>query len=52
MSETFHFNYLKEATEKEKSFWTKKTDSDYGEYHHGNVIISDFNSWISDGMKD
>lgn len=52
MSGTFHFNYLKEATEKEKSFWTKKTDSAYGEYHHGNVIISDFNSWISDGMKD
>ncbi|MNL04581.1 hypothetical protein D3C87_1251510 [compost metagenome] len=52
MSSTFHHNYKQKATDKEKDFWTEKTDSTYGTYYHGDVIISDFNSWINDGMKD
>lgn len=52
MSPTFDYNYSTEASEKEKSFWTKKTDSVYGTYYHSNIIISAFNDWISDGMKE
>ncbi|WDM22323.1 adenylate/guanylate cyclase domain-containing protein [Paenibacillus polymyxa] len=51
MSSTFHHNYTKKATDKEKGFWTKEEDSKYGVYYHGNVIITDFNNWISSGMQ-
>ncbi|MGG4046125.1 MULTISPECIES: adenylate cyclase [Paenibacillus] len=51
MSKTFHSNYLQRAKYKEKKFWRKVKNSKYGDFYHGDVVISDFNNWIIHGMK-
>ncbi|MCY7911118.1 adenylate cyclase [Bacillus inaquosorum] len=54
MSKIFYNNYIDIAMEKNeesKSWWYKKTDTSYGEFYHGDVIIVDFNKWVSDGMN-
>ena len=55
MSSTFHYNYIPKAKEKNAqapNWWTGVESKDYGTYYHGNVVISDFDKWISDGMKE
>lgn len=52
MSSTFHLNYISQAHEKAKKWWTRVDDNKIGEYYHGSVIINDFNAWIDGGMKD
>ncbi len=53
MSHTFYTNYIEEELKKNlkaKSWWTKKTHSDYGTYYYGDLIIPNFNDWIKGGM--
>jgi len=55
MSRVFYDNYIdiqKEKIPNADNWYTKKTDTNYGTYYHGSVIISGFNDWINDGMKD
>lgn len=57
MSEVFYENYIviqkqELPSDNVEGWWTKKTDSNYGTYYHGDVIIKGFNKWIKDGMKD
>ncbi|WFB61177.1 adenylate cyclase [Paenibacillus sp. BR1-192] len=52
MSPVFYSNYIANASEEAKNWWTQKYDSSYGTYYHGNVVKSAFNDWIEDGMKD
>jgi len=52
MSELFYDNYITVTTEEAKKWWTKKLDSAYGTYHHGDVIKTEFNDWINGGMQD
>ncbi|MFB5678768.1 adenylate/guanylate cyclase domain-containing protein [Paenibacillus terreus] len=52
MSSLFYHNYKDEANDKQKNFWTKKEDSTYGTYYHGDVVMGDFNDWITSGMED
>lgn len=55
MSSVFHHNYISTAKEKNSvspSWWSKVDSQDYGTYYHGNVIITDFDQWITDGMQD
>jgi class 3 adenylate cyclase len=57
MSSTFYSNYIKIQKEKKpnsnvENWWIKKNDSSYGEYYHGNVIITGFDEWIENGMKE
>lgn len=57
MSELFYYNYIEIQKQKQPSdnvedWWTKKTDSNYGSYYHGDVVVKSFNEWIKDGMKD
>lgn len=51
MSNTFHSNYRQKAKYKERKFWRKVKNSKYGDYYHSDVVISDFNNWIMNGMK-
>ncbi|MED3440148.1 adenylate cyclase [Bacillus subtilis] len=54
MSSVFYNNYIDiamEQNEKSKSWWRKETDSSYGVFYHGNVIITGFDKWIEDGMN-
>lgn len=43
---------LVESNPNAKSWFTEKYDSDYGTYYHVSIVKSDFDKWISDGMKD
>lgn len=55
MSKTFYSNYIKvqkKTKDDAENWWTMKTDSTYGTYYCGNVIINEFNNWIKDGMKE
>jgi len=57
MSETFYSNYIEihqqeQPDDNVEDWWTKKTDSNYGTYYHGNIIVRGFNKWIKDGMRD
>lgn len=55
MSETFYINYIevqKKSNDNAENWWTKKTDSAYGTYYYGNVVKTNFNDWINDGMKE
>lgn len=57
MSETFYSNYIEihqqeQPDDNVEDWWTRKTDSNYGTYYHGNIIVSGFNKWIKDGMRD
>lgn len=55
MSSVFYSNYI-EIQKKKKSYaerwWTQKTDTKFGVYWHGNVVKSEFDKWIDDGMKN
>jgi class 3 adenylate cyclase len=35
-----------------KSWFTEHSFTEYGTYYSANIIITDFNDWINDGMKD
>lgn len=52
MSSLFYTNYFTERTEKTASYFTKESDDKYGTYYHANLIKSEFNDWINDGMRD
>lgn len=55
MSSLFYSNYIdieKESFSNAASWYTKKTDDQYGTYYHGNVVIAGFNDWIDDGMPE
>ncbi|MGM2821199.1 adenylate/guanylate cyclase domain-containing protein [Bacillus cereus group sp. Bce001] len=57
MSRAFYTDYIEIQKSKMpntnvEQWWTKKNDDSYGEYYHGDVIISKFSKWINDGMKD
>ncbi|MPM70687.1 hypothetical protein SDC9_117644 [bioreactor metagenome] len=48
-------NFIDELVNKNedaKSWFTEKYDSDYGTYYHANIVISGFDRWIADGMKE
>lgn len=52
-AEASYNNFIEELTNKNSNApaWFKKAYSDsYGTYYAGNVIIADFNNWISEGM--
>lgn len=47
-------NFIDELVKKNdnaKSWFTEKYDSNFGIYYHANIVISDFDKWINDGMK-
>lgn len=56
MDNVFHDNHLKAPKNtnsekaKKENWWTRKNDETYGVYHHGDIIIQNFNDWINDGM--
>lgn len=55
MSDTFYINYIEEQKKSSsvaESWWTKINCDKLGTYYHGNVIKSEFDKWISDGMPD
>ncbi|TKJ90724.1 adenylate cyclase [Paenibacillus sp. CFBP13512] len=52
MSDDFYFNYSSKISDEAKTWWSKEYDSSYGEYHHGNVIKTEFNDWIKNGMNN
>lgn len=53
MSSFFYNNYMEKQTTKDaESWWENKLDSTHGSYYHGDVIKSEFNTWIESGMKD
>ena len=55
MSSVFYSNYIKIQKDKNsqaEEWWTKRSDTKYRDYWHGDVIKTDFNKWIDDGMKD
>lgn len=55
MSNVFYINYIKKQLKRNpeaEKWWIKGYDEKYGEFWHGDVIITDFNKWINDGMKD
>ena len=55
MSEIFYDNYMdiqEKKNSSSKDWWTKDTNDNYGTYYHGNVIITNFDNWINDGMKE
>jgi class 3 adenylate cyclase len=57
MSETFYINYIEIEKEKQpnknvENWWTKKTDSSYGTYYYSDLVISGFDDWVNDGMKE
>ncbi|KIV58961.1 adenylate cyclase [Aneurinibacillus migulanus] len=55
MSGIFYSNYIdvqKETQPNAEEWWTKVSNDKYGTYYHGNVIITGFDEWIANGMKD
>lgn len=55
MSDTFYINYIekqKQDSPEAEEWWNKESDDKYGVYYHGNVIMTQFNDWIVDGMKE
>lgn len=57
MSETFYINYIeiqkqKQPNDNVEGWWTKKSDSTYGTYYYGNVVKTEFDKWIKDGMTE
>jgi class 3 adenylate cyclase len=56
MSNLFYINMIDKQVETNpkkdvKSWYTKASDKNFGEYYHGNVIKTDFDEWITGGMK-
>jgi len=43
---------VKDSGEKAKTWFTKKDDEDYGTYYHCELLKTDFNNWIDEGMKE
>ncbi|BCB37335.1 adenylate cyclase [Bacillus cereus] len=57
MSSVFYSNYIEIQKEKQpnddvEKWWTTAYDSSYGTYYHATLFKTDFNNWITDGMKD
>lgn len=52
MSDIFYSNYSKDKTDKIKSFFVKNSDDKYGTYYHANLIMSEFDNWINNGMRE
>lgn len=56
-SESSYINFIELLEEKNsyknpKSWFTYHHDDEYGTYYTANIIESNFNEWISDGMED
>lgn len=54
MSSTFYHNYIKEQNENDENvakWWTRRYDSQYGEFYHADLVKSDFHKWIVNGME-
>lgn len=56
ISSCMHHNTIDKFKErngekKAKSLFTKVTDDKFGTYYHCDIIKSDFNNWIEEGMK-
>ena len=56
MSDLFYNNMIDILVEENpnknvKSWFRKGTDEKFGHFYNANIIISDFDNWISDGMK-
>jgi class 3 adenylate cyclase len=55
-SDTSYINFIEKFVEKNgekaKSWFTKRYRYDYGVYYDANIIKSDFDKWIDDGMKN
>lgn len=48
-------NFIDKLVEKNdaaKSWFTEKYDSSYGTYYYANIVKSDFEKWINNGMED
>lgn len=55
MSSVFYENYIevqKLSKPEAEKWWTSKYDYNNGFYRHGDVIILDFDKWVTDGMRD
>ncbi|YBV93719.1 adenylate cyclase (plasmid) [Bacillus sp. PK9-021] len=55
MSSVFYNNYIVEQKKSQsdaEKWWKHKHDDKYGWYYHGEVVISAFNDWINNGMKE
>lgn len=55
MSSIFYSNYIdvhRKRNSEADGWWTKKRDTNYGDYWHGDVVKLNFNDWINNGMKD
>lgn len=55
MSSLFYSNYIDTHRKKDSNaegWWTKKKDANYGDYWHGSLVVTGFNDWVDDGMKD
>ncbi|KGP82128.1 MULTISPECIES: adenylate/guanylate cyclase domain-containing protein [unclassified Paenibacillus] len=53
MSKVFYDNYIDiDANKEQAQWWTKAKDDNYGVYYHANIVMTDFNKWITDGMPD
>jgi class 3 adenylate cyclase len=56
LSSNFYYNYSQyiktslPSKEKTLSYFEKDRHERYGNYYHGNVIKTDFNDWITNGM--
>lgn len=55
-SEFSYYNFIDELVkncgEEAKSWFTEHSSSDYGTYYDANIIKSEFDKWINDGMMD
>ena len=43
---------VEKSGDKAKDWFASKYDSSYGTYYYANVVKSDFDKWVSDGMQD
>lgn len=43
---------VKKSGEEARKWFTQKYDNELGTYYHANIIKTDFNDWINNGMKD
>ncbi|AXI08230.1 adenylate cyclase [Oceanobacillus sp. 143] len=56
MSSLFYNNMIdiqinKNAKKDVKSWYTKANDAKFGDYYHANITKTEFNEWITNGMK-
>ena len=55
MSDVFYENYISEELKVNpdvEKYFTKKLDTNYGTYYHANLVKTEFNDWIEEGMPE